>query len=737
MGYSAYERMRAKNLEKWGLNGPAYPEAIDVSRVWEKDENGRRKDKPVFRPVSDLEKGAIHFIRECCTDLRFKHDAAHEDLEDLDGTSLKERQIPSNFQMDIDRRCLEIAVHRFLESGVAKDAFDVYFCFLEMFIGSYKKTKKMIEMLSEFETNASSLLMKHRDHYSHSVYVFLIGLAFYDKSASFREAYRNAYRGLFAADGLDADNDHDLAAHFLKYWGLSSLFHDTGYPFELSFEQVKSYFGDSIKDVPFARYNMNHYTKPKIGDASGKLKRLLPEECDGEGDVFLKDGAVDLNRFLADVLYRELGEDYAYDRESGKKFQKFEEYAAEQKHPSAYSYRDYLYDVLRMKPKHPEKFDGYIDHAYFSAIILMVTLMDVLDKEDLHPMFSHAFTAILLHNSLYKFSITKYTDDAVNDGRHFALQKHPLAYLLMLCDELQCWDRTSYGQNSRGEVHPFDCELIFEENRIRATYLFDEEAYAENGRIRKEYEDVRGTFKKLDADHGKSKFLKDIENIISINGDDSFGLRNGIELIVDRRFERNRRFRNSYLSESSFIHLYKFAVLVHKMNHLDEYESGQEDVLESEFEKLSLEYKILHVSRTKKFAKILGEIGCFYTDRPMDLEIVRSFGNELDDTMGPIEHERWLWEHWITGWRHAPGEVLEKAAKDCGLEYGIVREMTKLHPDMLEGDQYSGEEGRKHYETLSQETKNKDTEPLVNLLKVLVREDGVKVYRLREAGGQA
>ncbi len=30
----------------------------------------------------------------------------------------------------------------------------------------------MIELLSEYEANGSGLLMKHRDHYSHSVYVF-------------------------------------------------------------------------------------------------------------------------------------------------------------------------------------------------------------------------------------------------------------------------------------------------------------------------------------------------------------------------------------------------------------------------------------------------------------------------------------------------------------------------------------------------------------------------------------
>ena len=48
-----------------------------------------------------------------------------------------------------------------------------------MYVGDYEKTRRMIELLSEFEANGSGLLMKHRDHYSHSVYVFILGMAIF------------------------------------------------------------------------------------------------------------------------------------------------------------------------------------------------------------------------------------------------------------------------------------------------------------------------------------------------------------------------------------------------------------------------------------------------------------------------------------------------------------------------------------------------------------------------------
>ena len=206
-------------------------------------------------PKFSLEQCTLQFIREACEGLRFDKNKVtditgkkKEELE-FEGTSLKPNQIPFNMEKDIDRLCLENAVDRFLKSGKKEDAFDVYFCYLEMFVGDYKKTRRMIELLSEFEANGSGLLMKHRDHYSHSVYVFCLGLAIYQSNELYRNTYKKYYR---------LEDEHEAAGHYLKYWGLSSLFHDIGYPFELPFEQVCSYFeveGDKRENRPFVAYN--------------------------------------------------------------------------------------------------------------------------------------------------------------------------------------------------------------------------------------------------------------------------------------------------------------------------------------------------------------------------------------------------------------------------------------------------------------------------------------------------
>ena len=44
----------------------------------------------------------------------------------------------------------------------------------------------------------------------------------------------------------------------------------------------------------------------------------------------------------------------------------------------------------------------------------------------------------------------------------------------------------------------------------------------------------------------------------------------------------------------------------------------------SEFEELSLEYQISNINQAKNFALYLDALGCFYTDRPVDYEMVTS-----------------------------------------------------------------------------------------------------------------
>ncbi len=149
-----------------------------------------------------------------------------------------------------DFDCFSSTIRKFLKTGKKEDAFSTYFVFSEIFKfegESENSIDKLVNFLAEHEFHSGELLSKHRDHYSHSVYVFCLGLAYFANTPSYREAYAKYYN-------LDSKS---VANHFLHYWGLVSLFHDIGYPFQLAHEQIFNYgekLWGKVKDNPYVSY---------------------------------------------------------------------------------------------------------------------------------------------------------------------------------------------------------------------------------------------------------------------------------------------------------------------------------------------------------------------------------------------------------------------------------------------------------------------------------------------------
>jgi hypothetical protein len=595
---------------------------------------------------------------------------------------MKAGQIPYNMQMDVDRLSLENALRRFLESGAAKDAFDVYVCYLEMFVGQYGSSRMMIEMLSEFESNGSSLLMKHRDHYSHSVYVFALGLAVFETNRAYREAYQKFYE----ASLKDAD-EHQVAHHFLEFWGLSSLFHDIGYPFELPFEQVESYFevrAEKRNNNPYVAYiGMEKFVtiEPAVQES---LEALYGKRFENTNQLFAYD------------IGQKLGKKYRLTKES-------------------------MEVVLSTKPTNPDRFGYFMDHAYFSASILFQELCaadQAAQKNGMTRERVDALTAILLHNSLYKFSIAFYKNEC---NRPLKMKYHPLAYMLMLCDELQCWDRTAYGRNSRSELHPMGCDFRFFEQEIRATYLYDEAEREKVEQFEKEYQawdktDRKGEpkLKAYSSMVHENEFLGDIQKIVKMS-------ENTLYLTVDVKLvPADHRGKKIYLSDSNFIHLYNFAVALNaRYSH-----AGQEDepevrkVMEQEFGALSLEYKLSNIGQAKAFAKYLDIIHCVFTDKPVDMPLVEKLSDADLEKIGPLEHARWLREHRDMGWTFADDY------KDKN-----EREQRRVHKLMMDGE-ITEESALEHYNDLPVEEQDKDTAPMNSMLKLIRQYDGLRIYRM-------
>ncbi|MBR1986338.1 MAG: hypothetical protein IKA24_05595, partial [Mogibacterium sp.] len=455
MSYTAFKTMRQVNKERFGKDlGPREPALY------------RNRRRP-----NDLKSSALRFLHERCEGLRFVDEAEAEFFGALcTGRSISSDQIPYNMQMDIDRLCLERELGNFIDSGTAEDAYTVYYCFLEMFIGRYGASQSMIELLSEFESNASSLLMKHRDHYSHSVYVFALGLAIYENNEKYRGIFRRFYKDQigFKRGESEESKEARTACFFLEYWGLTSLFHDIGYPFEIPFEQIMSYFEvDKKKRGKGTIYLAFHdiYSLTDLNDeARTRFKAIYDKDFKSTDEL------------LAYDITSKLGRVYGFDEE-------------------------YMLDKLKSKPVLPNENGYFMDHAYFSSARLCRELLETIGSQrginSITSAHIDVLSAIMLHNSLFKFAISFYKDPDRKPALKARL--HPLAYMLMICDELQCWDRTAYGRNSRTELHPMAADFDFSGGSINAVYYYDAEESPKINEFREKYD----TWAKLKKRVGK------------------------------------------------------------------------------------------------------------------------------------------------------------------------------------------------------------------------------------------
>ena len=697
--------MRKVNAERFGKDlGPYEPDMYRSSR----HPNG-------------LKAAALRFIHNSCEGLRFSEEAEAEfHGAPCTGRSTSPGQIPYNFQMDIDRLCLERELGHFIDSGTAEDAYTVYYCFLEMFIGRYGASHSMIELLSEFESNASSLLMKHRDHYSHSVYVFALGLAIYETNEKYRRIFRSFYKDLigFRPGETEESKAARTACFFLEYWGLASLFHDIGYPFEIPFEQIMAYFEvDKKKRGKGTLYLAFHNIM--------SLTSLSDEAKERFHDIYQRDFTT-TDELLAYDITNKLGAAYGFDEK-------------------------YMLDKLRSKPGAPNDNGYFMDHAYFSSARLCRELFKTIGQDRGTGCITSAhvdvLSAIMLHNSLFKFAVAFYKDD--DRKPELKAKLHPLAYMLMICDELQCWDRTAYGRNSRTELHPMAADFDFSGGRINAVYYYDAE---EEGKItefrekydawaakkKKEGKEAAGEAPRLkaysDMNEKEHIFVKEIRNIVDTTI-------MPLDAVTDVR-RADRKNKHIYLSDSNFLHLYDFAVSLNgRYRHQGREEEVKTEQLEHEFDEMSLEYKLSNIHQARNFDIYLNEIGCFYTDKPVDFDMLTRFTQEELNLIAPMEHERWVREHISMSWRY--GKEYEEKTLDIShpeafglaedLEADMIRkalrEQLRRHKLTMDGNPTS-EEVRIHYDGLPEVEQGKDWKPMKSMLKLIKKYDGLRIYRI-------
>lgn len=583
-------------------------------------------------------------------------------FDDLKFTSNSAQSENSN-----DKICFEKSLNTFLRSGQKEDAFVVYLCFCEIFnvFGQgYTNTKKLLEMLSDHEYHSGELLAKQRDHYSHSVYVFALGLAIYAHDSAFKKAFLDFY---------GYDNGDENSYYFLKYWGLVSLFHDIGYPFELAHAQIRTYceeiWGKDDRNLFVSFGNLNKF----ISIESNVCKQL--------GKIFPKvDSFETINNLLSYGLNVRLG----YERDAVER--KLEDRVVCQK--------------------------NFMDHAYFSAVLLAKKLFSVVDFQMTMP-YLDVLTAILLHNSFNKYEAP--------GRRPISVSEHPLSYLLILCDELQSWDRLAYGKISKRDPIAWDVRIDIAEKCIKIKYIFDSfinrEYDEDNGQAKiiynKNYiEMMEGEFvaKILGTNH----LLNTHSSKISINNQKHYEgyIVPALDLILEVEEEKKEKKVSLIISDKSFLNLYDLAKLIHVSynEHCKGFEGSRVD---EDFGKLPLEYKISNIDTAKSYSAKLERIDCFYSSKDLDYPVVTDINNLIYSSykdnrefLSREEHVRWVKEKLALGWKY-------------GTDYSSVEERNrkKIHKCIVP------------YELLSDEEKSKDLLMIEGIFTQLLKlESNVKIY---------
>ena len=221
----------------------------------------------------------------------------------------------------------------------------------------------------------------------------------------------------------------------------------------------------------------------------------------------------------------------------------------------------------------------------------------------------------------------------------------------------------------------------------------------------------------------KKSFIRNIEEIVDITD---------IPLtVVCDTAPVNRGSKHAYLSDGSFMHMHDFAIA---LNARDSFEEGEEqidkEILNERFDALSLEYKLFNIHQVRSFSRYLNAIHCFYTDRPVDFDMLTEFTEEQIDILSPMEHERWVLEHQAMGWRK--GDLYERVSIPEGVSEAsyriMLREQLRCHRLAADGQQ-TWEQILSHYQDLSKADKDKDRQVFNSMLKLLRKFDGLRIYQ--------
>lgn len=491
------------------------------------------------------------------------------------------------------------AIREFLDNETKETAFAVYRAFFD----SYRITLKgssnpfidLLDVLKSYEENAAVLIDRQRDHYIHSVNVFLLGLCIYVSNTKFRFGFEQA-----VMDKKEYPFSYDTKNEEFYYrWGLASLFHDVGYPVEIVGRQINKFI-DFATDVGGKEKTVNVQLSFENFEELNRIPEIIPKrvftKCyfDHYEDSIYIDTLkpVDL---LAHKLHASLGVDLK---------------------DIKFALDDFVNVMARF---------GFIDHGYYSSIIVLKWYGYLIQSAKYKPEYFFwpvldSASAILLHNCYKNMMMKKPFNLSA-----LAPNTHPIAFLLILCDELQEWNRKAYGIKDRLRTLAAEASLEVTDEKLALTLI------THNGSLPADFsrEKKKLLFKLLDlgalfdsvAIHCKA--LK--KSILPEPGDE-----------IEPRPELKD--------------LEKLARAIHEMYNEKQLERYPDKPLKyPDFDKLTDSLKYSNLRQAMGIPEKLRQMGLVM--RPAGSgDPVKSIPEEYVEHLAEQEHEAWIAERVASGW---------------------------------------------------------------------------------------
>lgn len=343
------------------------------------------------------------------------------------------------------------SIEKFLKDKTMDNAKEIYRNFFESYwIGTQEESEnpflEILNKMHEYEKYGGKIVIKQRDHFIHSVEVFILGIDIFYNNKIIQKQFN---------DFIDNSNYHNYYTtkheEFFYRWGITALFHDVAYPIEIISEQLKIY-AKLLDSYSIQEDNLNFIIKFEGTDKFDKIEELKIKDKYKE-EFEKRNPTLKLKEYTSciDILTKTISSRFSLKEE-------------------------FIENILKNKLNDMEN-GKYIDHGFYSAIIVLKWYHSLIERTEWDPSYFiypivDVATAILLHNVFPRNLLEK-------TGK-MSFKQYPIAFLLILCDELEEWDRINFSTN----IIDTKSRIDIKKNVINVKY------YSNNEKLKNKYEKV-------------------------------------------------------------------------------------------------------------------------------------------------------------------------------------------------------------------------------------------------------